>query len=191
MIAVALRCFFFFTVIAAYSSGVWNLINGYFGKEFHAYLQQHPEPPPATAAEVAVASLEAAIKAIPETTTGDHQHHVGGGGAGAGGFPGMEIKKERDDLLSTQDNQMTCTMDLLMRSSVEPNADKAADDGDLTGALNHKAIDETWWADYFRRREETERELETGSTQGGYKYRGGSGDDGNNQCPGRREEGVD
>lgn len=51
MFAVVFRSFFFVGVILCYSSGLWSLINGYFGKEFKIYLQQHegakigkPEP---------------------------------------------------------------------------------------------------------------------------------------------------
>lgn len=155
MIVVALRCFFFFAVITAYSTGVWKLINGYFGKEFQMYMERHPVPsaPPSrgevTGGPTKATILEAALKATaPEEFTC--------------GRDDFRQRQEKNGLM----DDMTCRV----RSTLDNVHDKAMDDrvkdqvaaadGDLiTSALNHHSpIDETWWSNYYTR-EEREKPL--------------------------------
>lgn len=199
MIVVALRGFLFFGIIVAYSSGVWNLINGYFGKQFQEYLVQHPT---AAAPEH---PLVVALKT--QTIDGDGIKASTESSTIAASFCGVSKEEHRDLLLSMQMNdnlkinnnnkwlmgvgekRETCSPDsdddktlVGNRKETTPTLDAhAAKDGDLTSALNHNPIDETWWSNYYR--EQQEMVNESGSLE-----RGGDDDNGewssNNYCPG-------
>lgn len=153
MIVVALRCCFFFAVIMAYSSGVWNLINGYFGREFQAYLAKYPHPPsipPAVAhpgkiaalatTTTAATTIDAAIKAAPATCGGDYR---------------MMQDEEHKEVLFCPRGEGEESVEI--KNDVVESARGGGgeggvddDDGDLTRALDHNPIDETWWSDYWR-----------------------------------------
>lgn len=145
MIVVALRCFIFFGIIVAYSAGVWNLINGYFGKEFHAYMAKHPERPipprlqpgaglgneSSGATEIDAVAISALLESAP---CGDFREE------------GEKLCKMMDQVQRPRTEEVD-----------DGDDDSAADnsvfvaDGDLiiSSALNHNPIDETWWSNYW------------------------------------------
>lgn len=193
MIVVALRGFLFFGIIVAYSSGVWNLINGYFGKQFQEYLVKHPtaaapEHPLMVALKTQTAIDDAGFKARVESTESST----------TASFCGVSTAEEHRDLLSMQMNDKlnnnnkwreTCSPDSdntfvgNRKETVTPATTldaHAAKDGDLTSALNHNPIDETWWSNYYREKQQ-EMVNESGSLER-------DDDDGewssNNYCPG-------
>lgn len=147
MIVVALRCFIFFGIIVAYSAGVWNLINGYFGKEFHAYMAKHPERPiPPRLLQSGNESSGAteidavAISALLESVSRDYSREEEGEHEKLCNMmdqvhrPRTEEEGDGDDDTAAADNSVYI-----------------ADDADLiiSSALNHNPIDETWWSNYW------------------------------------------
>lgn len=169
MIIVALRCFFFFGIIVAYSSGVWNLINGYFGKEFHAYLAKHPT------AAVPEHGLPRGLSS-PKTTIDDVSNVGAIDPSESAGRPGgcavskephdllqlhQSMQMNEDDNINNNDNNNKWMMD---RRAWAKTCDSAGDDnnidnrkeavnddddGGLTSALNHNPMDETWRSNYY------------------------------------------
>lgn len=126
MIAVALRCFFFLGAIVFYSTGIWNMINGYFGKEFQTYLTQHPPPLPKSLPTIKT-TIEAAIENMGEN---DGTH--------------CKMKLEMMD---------SCGRYNMLEVPSPPTvAMRHADDGALImpSEPNENPIDETWWNNYYR-----------------------------------------
>lgn len=173
MIIVALRCFFFFGIIVAYSSGVWNLINGYFGKEFHAYLAKHPTA--AVPEHGLPRGLSDVVSSSPKTTIDDVSNVAAIDPSELAGRPGgCAVSKKAHDILqlhqsmqmneddnNNNDNNNKWMMD---RRGWANTCDSAGDDnnidnrkeavnddddGDLTSALNHNPMDETWRSNYY------------------------------------------
>ncbi|XP_052867383.1 uncharacterized protein LOC128273453 [Anopheles cruzii] len=74
MLLLALRSFFFVTILLGYSTGIWRLINDYFRREFETFLQeeakankyllQDPHP-----SELARGAATAGVPAPPASTT--------------------------------------------------------------------------------------------------------------------------
>lgn len=136
MIVVALKGFFFVGTLYFYSAGVWNMINGYFGREFQAYLEKHPpptaplpppSPPPSPPSHLLTPEMP--IEGV--TSTPVALSH-------GGELRGCDWSR----IINFQAAAGVCEVEDM----------DFVDDGGLIGsaALNQKPIDETWWTDYWR-----------------------------------------
>lgn len=151
MIAVALRSFFFVGIILCYSSGVWNLINGYFGKEFKTYLKQyggakiHDRPSDGKIADL-VAKLSippekqvvtASLGPAPSSTIADRSQH---------GI--MDTK----DSVSVQQLSSSSLDDIIEHDVRALNSELLSqplvDERPVQGSNN--PIDETWLNNYWK-----------------------------------------
>lgn len=140
MIAVALRCFFFLGAIMFYSTGIWNMINGYFGREFQTYLAQHPPPLKSepTSPVIIKTTIEATIEEMREGDGDQRKMKIG-----------MMDSGGPSNIL-----ELTSPPTVAMR--VHTDDDEALI---IPSELNQNPIDETWcrWNNYYRENPEGSR----------------------------------